>query len=122
ARYGRYITRKNGWFLEPQVGLSYGVTRAYDFRLSNGLKYAQDQSGILTGHAGVTLGRKYGQGSHSGEAYLKLATNHEFNSGSNTTMYAMQNSDNPSLNEIALASQKITPLAGRDTWYDVSLG
>ncbi|WP_231038274.1 TonB-dependent receptor domain-containing protein [Pectinatus frisingensis] len=123
ARYGRYITRNNGWFLEPQIGLSYGVTRAYDFRTANDLEYMQDKTGMLTGHAGITLGRKYGQGSHSGEAYLKLAANHDFSSN-DAMFYAMQ-PESMKLEvgaDPVLASQKIDNLEDRDTWYDVSLG
>ncbi|WP_432748310.1 TonB-dependent receptor domain-containing protein [Pectinatus frisingensis] len=123
ARYGRYITRNNGWFMEPQIGLSYGVTRAYDFRTANDLEYMQDKTGMLTGHAGITLGRKYGQGSHSGEAYLKLAANHDFSSN-DAMFYAMQ-PESMKLEvgaDPVLASQKIDNLEGRDTWYDVSLG
>ncbi|WP_196592656.1 TonB-dependent receptor domain-containing protein [Pectinatus sottacetonis] len=123
ARYGRYITRNNGWFMEPQIGLSYGVTRAYNFRTANDLEYMQDKTGMLTGHAGITLGKKYGQGSHSGEAYLKLAANHDFNSN-DAMFYAMQ-PESIKLEigaDPVLASQKINNLEGRDTWYDVSLG
>ncbi|WP_231037990.1 hypothetical protein, partial [Pectinatus frisingensis] len=103
--------------------MSYGVTRAYDFRTANDLEYMQDQSGMLTGHAAITLGRKYGQGSHSGEAYLKLAANHDFSSN-DAMFYAMQ----PKSMKLevgadpVLASQKVNDLEGRDTWYDVSLG
>ncbi len=122
ARYGLRMDKGNGWYLEPEAGLSYGVMRSFDFRLSNGLKYAQDQTDMLLGRAGLSVGKRYGQGEHSGEAYLKLSANHDFLDSGNAMMYAMQNSTTSSLNEVVLASQKADTLAGKDTWYDVTLG
>lgn len=122
ARYGLRMDKGNGWYLEPEAGLSYGVMRSFDFRLSNGLKYGQDQTDMLLGRAGLSVGKRYGQGEHTGEAYLKLSANHDFLDNGNAMMYAMQNSSTSSLNEVVLASQKADNLAGKDTWYDVTLG
>ena len=122
ARYGLRMDKGNGWYLEPEAGLSYGIMRSFDFRLSNGLKYGQDQTDMLLGRAGLSVGKRYGQGEHSGEAYLKLSANHDFLDSGNAMMYAMQNSSTSSLNEVVLASQKADTLAGKDTWYDVTLG
>ncbi|MEN6413568.1 MAG: TonB-dependent receptor [Veillonellales bacterium] len=122
ARYGLRIDKGNGWFMEPQVGLSYGIMRSFNFRMDNSLKYSQDQMDMLIGRAGLSVGKSYGQGDHTGEAYLKLTANHDFMDGGNAMMYAMQNSTNPSLNDVVLASQKVDTLAGKDTWYDVTLG
>lgn len=122
ARYGLRMDKGNGWYLEPEAGLSYGIMRSFDFRLSNGLKYGQDQTDMLLGRAGLSVGKRYGQGEHSGEAYLKLSANHDFLDNGSAMMYAMQSSSNPGLNEVVLASQKADTLAGKDTWYDVTLG
>jgi len=122
ARYGLRMDKGNGWFLEPQVGLSYGVMRSFDFRLSNGLKYTQDNMDMLIGRAGLSIGKSYGKGNYKGEAYLKLSANHDFMNGGNAMMYAMQNSTNSDLAQTVLASQKVDTLAGKDTWYDVTLG
>ncbi|HWR07615.1 TonB-dependent receptor domain-containing protein [Sporomusa sp.] len=116
ARYGLRMDKGNGWYVEPQVGLSYGVMRSFDFRQDNGLKYAQDQMDMLIGRAGLSIGKSYGQGDHAGEAYLKLSANHDFMNSGNAMMYAMQNSTT------VLASQTVDTLAGKDTWYDVTLG
>ncbi|TCL39263.1 outer membrane autotransporter protein [Anaerospora hongkongensis] len=122
ARYGLRVDKGNGWFIEPQIGLSYGVMRSFDFRQDNGLKYAQDKMDMLIGRAGLSIGKRYGQGDHTGEAYFKLSANHDFMDGGNAMMYAMQNSTNPDLAQNVLASQKVDTLAGKDTWYDVTLG
>lgn len=122
ARYGLRIDKGNGWFMEPQVGLSYGVMRSYDFRLENGLKYTQDQMDMLIGRAGLSIGKSYGQGEYKGEAYFKLTANHDFMDSGNAMFYAMQNSTNSDTAQTVLASQKVDTLAGKDTWYDVSLG
>lgn len=122
ARYGLRIDKGNGWFMEPQVGLSYGVMRSLDFRLENGLRYQQDNVNMLLGRAGLSIGKSYGQGDHKGEAYLKLSANHDFMDGGNAMFYAMQNSTNSDTAKTVLASQKVDALAGKDTWYDVTLG
>ncbi|EGO61948.1 TonB-dependent receptor domain-containing protein [Acetonema longum] len=122
ARYGLRIDKGSGWFMEPQVGLSYGVMRSFDFRLDNGLRYQQDKMDMLLGRAGLSIGKSYGQGEHKGEAYLKLSANHDFMDGGNAMFYAMQNSANPDTAQNVLASQKVDTLAGKDTWYDVTLG
>ncbi|MEL7633612.1 MULTISPECIES: TonB-dependent receptor domain-containing protein [Sporomusa] len=117
ARYGLRIDKGNGWFVEPQVGLSYGVMRSYDFRLANNLKYDQEKMDMLIGRAGLVVGKVFGQGAHKNEAYLKFSANHDFMDGGNAMFYAMQ----PNSDAVA-ASQKVDTLAGEDTWYDVTVG
>lgn len=121
-RYGLRIDKGNGWHVEPQVGISYGVMRSFDFRLTNGLKYAQDKMDMLIGRAGLSVSKSYGGGNRAGEAYIKLSANHDFMNGGHAMMYAMQNSSTSSLNEVVLDSQRVDTLAGKDTWYDVTLG
>lgn len=122
VRYGRRIDREDGWFLEPQLGLSYGVMRQFDFRLSNGLKYNQEKMDTLLGRAGLTVGKSFGSDAARGQVYAKAAVNHDFMDGGDAVMYVMQSSDNYNLAQSVLASQKVDTLAGKDTWYDVTLG
>ena len=113
ARYGRRIAKADGWFMEPQLGLSYGAMRPLNFTMGNGLKYDQDKVDMLIGRAGITFGKAVDKG----QVYAKLAANHDFMDAGNAMMYAVQQSSGS-----ILAAQSVDTLAGKDTWYEAAIG
>ncbi|WP_445178278.1 autotransporter outer membrane beta-barrel domain-containing protein [Pseudomonas sp. McL0111] len=76
---GKHFRLKGDWFVEPQVGLSTGVTQSDSYRLDNGLEVKADTMRSVQGNIGVRGGRVLGL--ESGgllEPSVSLGANHEF--------------------------------------------
>lgn len=122
-RYGQRIERGSGWTLEPWTGLSYGRMEAFGFRMDNGLQYEQKKTDALIGRAGLSVEKSFGAHQDRGQAYLNLMISHDFMDGGEAMFYAMQQSGNVfTSNSVILDSEKVHTLAGKDTWYDMTLG
>ena len=69
----------DGFFVEPQLQLSWYWMKGTDFTTSNGMKVEQDDAYALTGRAGLVLGKKWDldEGRYF-QPYIKGGVNHEF--------------------------------------------
>lgn len=124
-RYGFQKELPNGWYLEPQAGLTYGTMKSYSYMQDNGMRYRQEQVDMLTGRLGVTAGRHFGSGGKRGVLYAKAAVNHDFKDGGSAYADAMmwsQEVNGGNGGYKLLATLPVNTLAGKDTWYDFAIG
>lgn len=77
--FGRLFRFGEGFFIEPQLQLSWYWMKGTDFTTSNGMKVEQDDAYALTGRAGLVLGKKWDldEGRYF-QPYIKGGVNHEF--------------------------------------------
>ena len=77
--FGRLFRFDDGFFVEPQVQLSWYWVKGTDFTTSNGMSVDQDDMYALTGRAGLVLGKKWDiDEDRFFQPYLKAGVNHEF--------------------------------------------
>lgn len=77
--FGRLFRFDNGFFVEPQVQLSWYWIKGTDFTTSNGMSVDQDDMYALTGRAGLVLGKKWDlDEDRFFQPYIKGGVNHEF--------------------------------------------
>ena len=62
AEYGKRFTKDNGFWIEPQVELTYGKVGSADYLTSNGVNVHQDGMDSLVGRLGFSLGKNIKQG------------------------------------------------------------
>lgn len=110
SRYGYRQQLKDGWFWEPQVGLSYGNIPSTSYTLSNYLNIQQEAISTLTGRLGVTLGKTLGEDGSKGNVYAKATAFHTF--GEDASVRA----------SYAVDSLQVATADGSDTWYQFNLG
>ena len=65
-----------GFFVEPQVQLSYAKMTGDDFYASNGVKFEQDDVNSLLGRVGVRAGFAFPE--NKGSFHFKVSMLHEF--------------------------------------------
>ncbi|MDT6921941.1 autotransporter outer membrane beta-barrel domain-containing protein [Pseudomonas atacamensis] len=76
---GKHYRFGGDWFLEPQVGLSTGVTQSDSYRLDNGLEVDADTMRSVQGNIGIRGGRLLTlEGGALLEPSVSLGANHEF--------------------------------------------
>ncbi|MBP2637052.1 MAG: prn 4 [Firmicutes bacterium] len=80
AEYGYRGQLKDGWYLEPQVELTYGHINGVNYKTSSGLSVKQDGIDRLIGRLGLGLGKKLTTGAN---LYTSLSVLHEFNGEEN---------------------------------------
>ena len=77
--FGRLFRFGEGFFIEPQLQLSWYWMKGTDFTTSNGMRVEQDDAYALTGRAGLVLGKKWDLSEDRYfQPYLKGGVNHEF--------------------------------------------
>ena len=62
AEYGKRFTKDNGFWIEPQVELTYGTVGSVDYLTSKGARVHQDSVDSLVGRLGFSLGKDIKQG------------------------------------------------------------
>ena len=62
AEYGKRFTEDNGFWIEPQVELTYGTVGSVDYLTSKGANVHQDGMDSLVGRLGFSLGKNIKQG------------------------------------------------------------
>ena len=62
AEYGKRFTKDNGFWIEPQVELTYGTVGSVDYLTSKGARVHQDSVDSLVGRLGISLGKDIKQG------------------------------------------------------------
>ncbi|GBG58132.1 BrkA autotransporter [Sporomusaceae bacterium FL31] len=119
-RYGFQKELPNGWYLEPQAGLTYGTMKGYNYIQSNGMRYNQDEMDMLIGRFGITAGRNFASGDKRGIVYAKAAVNHDFKDGGRARADAGYFDSKGKYH--ASTSVPMNTLAGKDTWYEFAVG
>ena len=106
AKYGRRITRDDGWYYEPSVGLTWGRVGSADFTDSQGIKIHADSSTSKM----ATLGMQVGKNIQGTEYYGLLQVRHDFDGKMHVSV---PGSDLP-------GSSVYDDMGG--TWYKVGIG
>ncbi|WP_371366401.1 Vitamin B12 transporter BtuB [Sporomusa rhizae] len=109
AQYGYRRDLSDGWYYEPQAGLSVGTIDRVSYTLPNQLTVAQTADRPVVGRLGVTVGREFGDEQHRGHAYAAVTALHDFGS---SKLEARFSGDRAAL---------LTG-AGQDTWVEFNLG
>ena len=106
AKYGRRITRDDGWYYEPSVGLTWGRIGSADFTDSQGIKIHADSSTSKM----ATLGMQVGKNIQGTEFYGLFQMRHDFDGKMHVSV---PGSDLP-------GSSVYDDMGG--TWYKVGIG
>ena len=74
AEYGKRFTKNNGFWIEPQVELTYGYVGAASYLSSNGVQVRQDGMDSLVGRIGFSIGRDL----KAGNVYARASYLYDF--------------------------------------------
>ena len=106
AKYGRRITRDDGWYYEPSIGLTWGRIGSADFTDSQGINIHADSSTSKM----ATLGMQVGKNIQGTEFYGLFQVRHDFDGKMHVSV---PGSDLP-------GSSVYDDMGG--TWYKVGIG
>lgn len=106
AEYGHRYEDEKGYFIDPQLQLTYGKINSADYTTDNGINIEQDAINSLIGRIGVAVGRKLDNGSY----FARLDAKREF-CGELTSKFSQSSGDS----NIGRADMK-------DSWYELSVG
>ena len=106
AKYGRRITRDDGWYYEPSVGFTWGRIGSADFTDSQGINIHADSSTTKM----ATLGMQVGKNIQGTEFYGLFQVRHDFDGKMHVSV---PGSDLP-------GSSVYDDMGG--TWYKVGIG
>ena len=104
--YGRRISMKHDFYLQPEAELTYGTTSSASYSLSDGSKVKQDGISSLTARAGLTVGKEF----KNSNIFASISAVHDFgddNVFSITDKYGKTYKDISNL---------------KDSWYELSVG
>ena len=82
AEYGKRFTKNNGFWIEPQVELTYGTVGSVDYLTSKGARVHQDSVDSLVGRLGFSLGKDIKQGN----VYVRASYLYDFDGETKATM------------------------------------
>ena len=82
AEYGKRFTKDNGFWIEPQVELTYGTVGCADYTTSKGARVHQDSVDSLVGRLGFSLGKDIKQGN----VYVRASYLYDFDGETKATM------------------------------------
>ena len=82
AEYGKRFTKNNGFWIEPQVELTYGTVGSADYLTSKGARVHQDSVDSLVGRLGFSLGKDIKQGN----VYVRASYLYDFDGETKATM------------------------------------
>ena len=82
AEYGKRFTKDNGFWIEPQVELTYGTVGSVDYLTSKGARVHQDSVDSLVGRLGFSLGKDIKQGN----VYVRASYLYDFDGKTKATM------------------------------------
>ena len=82
AEYGNRFTKDNGFWIEPQVELTYGTVGSVDYLTSKGARVHQDSVDSLVGRLGFSLGKDIKQGN----VYVRASYLYDFDGETKATM------------------------------------
>lgn len=82
AEYGKRFTGDNGFWIEPQVELTYGTVGSVDYLTNKGYSVHKDSTDSLVGRLGFALGKNIKQGN----VYVRVSYLYDFDGESTVTM------------------------------------
>lgn len=82
AEYGKRFEQGNGFWIEPQVELTYGTVGAVDYTTSNGAKVRQEGMDSLVWRLGFSLGKDI----KAGNIYARASYLYDFDGETEVTM------------------------------------
>ena len=82
AEYGKRFTKDNGFWIEPQVELTYGTVGSVDYLTSKGYNVHQDSVDSLVARLGFSLGKNIKQGN----VYVRASYLYDFDGETKATM------------------------------------
>ena len=82
AEYGKRFEQGNGFWIEPQIELTYGTVGAVDYTSSNGAKVRQEGMDSLVGRVGFSLGKDI----KAGNIYARASYLYDFDGETEVTM------------------------------------
>ena len=104
--YGRRISMKHDFYLQPEAEFTYGTTSSASYSLSDGSRVKQDGISSLTARAGLTVGKEF----KNSNIFASISAVHDFgddNVFSITDKYGKTYKDISNL---------------KDSWYELSVG
>lgn len=104
--YGRRISMKHDFYLQPEAEFTYGTTSSASYSLSDGSRVKQDGISSLTARAGLTVGKEF----KNSNIFASISVVHDFgddNVFSITDKYGKTYKDISNL---------------KDSWYELSVG
>ena len=104
AEYGKRFNKDNGFWIEPQVELTYGTVGSVDYLTSKGARVHQDSVDSLVGRLGFSLGKDIKQGN----VYVRASYLYDFDGETSATM-------------VGKGSQKYEQDLGGG-WWEVGVG
>jgi outer membrane autotransporter protein len=82
AEYGKRFTKDNGFYIEPQVELTYGKVGSASYATTNAIRVHQDGMDSLVGRLGFALGKKFND---KGNAYVRASYLYDFDADTSVT-------------------------------------
>ena len=82
AEYGKRFSQNNGFWLEPQVELTYGHVNGVSYLSSNGAAVQQDSMNSFVGRVGITAGKDI----KDGNVYVRASYLYDFDGETKLTM------------------------------------
>lgn len=82
AEYGKRFEQGNGFWIEPQVELTYGTVGAVDYTTGNGAKVRQEGMDSLVGRVGFSIGKDI----EAGNIYARASYLYDFDGETEVTM------------------------------------
>ena len=104
--YGRRISMKHDFYLQPEAEFTYGTTSSASYSLSDGSRVKQDGISSLAARAGLTVGKEF----KNSNIFASISAVHDFgddNVFSITDKYGKTYKDISNL---------------KDSWYELSVG
>ena len=105
AEYGKRFEQGNGFWIEPQVELTYGTVGAVDYTTGNGAKVRQEGMDSLVGRVGFSIGKDI----KAGNIYARASYLYDFDGET----------------EVTMSHSGISDVYGQDLgggWFEVGLG
>ena len=81
AEYGKRFTKDNGFWIEPQVELTYGYVGAVDYLTNNDVQVRQNGMDSLVGRIGFAMGRNI----KAGNVYARASYLYDFDGETDVT-------------------------------------
>ena len=81
AEYGKRFTKDNGFWIEPQVELTYGYVGAVDYLTNNDVQVRQNGMNSLVGRIGFAMGRNI----KAGNVYARASYLYDFDGETDVT-------------------------------------
>ena len=104
--YGRRISMKHDFYLQPEAELTYGTTSSASYSLSDGSRVKQDGISSLTARAGLTVGKEF----KNSNIFASISAVHDFG---DDNVFSITDKYGKTYNDISNL---------KDSWYELSVG